>query len=664
MKKLVLKNVGQDHLEAHAKFRSPLIAIEELVWNSLDADAKRIDVRLTISDLGGLEQIVVKDDGLGMTLADCEHAFSSLGNSQKLKQQTTPGGRMLHGKHGKGRFRAFGVGRSITWQSRYKDNGSVKEFSIRGLRSSLKNFEIVDETQVGRAATGVEVTIADIDSNFPSLTRSEAAATELSRRLALYLKQYPGIVIFYDDHRVDPTALQECSVTFPMTLKDKDSKDVPGELTVIEWKIHTDRALYLCDEKGFALDEKKPGIQTPGFSYTAYLKSRLISELDQDNALGGDGDRTAHMHPVVDAILNQTKDILRKHFREREASRLIDLVKQWQDENVYPYTSMAEDPIAQAEREVFDVCAIKVHEYLPSFEKSEPKSKRLTFRLIKEALERSPDSLHQILQEVLNLPKEQQDDLASILARTKLGALLNAAKTVVDRLDFVGSLDSLLFGEFKKTLLERKQLHRILAQELWVFGEQYTLGVDDQSLKALLEKHIALLGREVLSPAETSEVTDLEGKNRIVDLMLYNQYPQQTPDHFEHLVIELKRPDCKLGKDEISQIENYAFSVADDERFDKKQTKWTFILIGNDLSSFGENRCKVQGREYGHIHASDDGSVNVFVRRWASIISQAKWRYQFFKDRLELQVTAEDGLKYLGCDRVSGAMVPAVRDCP
>ena len=149
--------------------------------------------------------------------------------------------------------------------------------------------------------------------------------------------------------------------------------------------------------------------------------------------------------------------------------------------------------------------------------------------------------------------------------------MLNAAKTVVDRLDFVGCLDSLLFGEFKKTLLERKQLHRILAQELWIFGEQYTLGVDDQSLKALLEKHIALLGREALSPAETTEVTDLDGKNRIVDLMLYNQYPQHTPDYFEHLVIELKRPDCKLGQEEIGQIKNYAFSVAKDERFTSRR---------------------------------------------------------------------------------------------
>lgn len=641
MRQVELK-VGQDHVEAIAKVKNPLVAIEELVWNSLDADATRVEVTLSISDIGALEKVVVKDNGLGIRYSDCERVFENLGNSPKLTQRTTPGGRLLHGKLGKGRFRAFGVGRSVTWVSRYRDNGSLKQFSVRGFRSTLKHFEIGDEKAVEVGHSGVEVVVASIDQNFPSLTNSESAAIELSRRLALYLKQYPGITILYDDQSVDPSELEASTATYELHLTNAAQELIPAELTIIEWKTPTDRALYLCDEFGFTLDERSPGIRAPGFNFTAYLKSKLISELVNENAFALD-----QMHPVVNSIMADVKEILRKHFREREASRLSDLVRQWKDEQVYPYSTPAQDPLARAEREVFDVCAIKVHEYLPGFEKSDAKAKKLTFRLVREALERSPGSLHRILHEVLNLPQDQQEDLAAILERTRLGAIIHAAKTVVDRLDFLGSLDSLLFGEFKKTLLERKQLHRILAQELWIFGEQYNLGVDDQSLRSVLEKHIGLMGRGDLSPEVGDDVTDLEGKNRIVDLMLYNQYPLSVPETFEHLVVELKRPDCKLGKDEISQIENYAFTVADDERFDKSRTRWTFLLVGNDLTSFGENKCKVQGREFGHIHASDDGAVNIYVRRWSSIISQAKWRYQFFRDKLELQVTTEDGLQYL-----------------
>ena len=634
--------VEQDHVESLAKVRNPIIAIEELIWNGLDADATKIDVKVVMNNLGGLSKIRVSDNGTGIKQDECEHAFGSLGGSVKSGLEFTPGGRVPHGKSGKGRFKAFGIGPTVTWVSRCKVNGVVKQFDIKGHRSLLKQFEIGDEKEVKGRETGVDVTIANITTTFPSLLNASKAAEELSKRLALYLRKYPGIEIIYDGFKVDPSDLESHCQTYDVRLKDKDGAEVPGELTVIEWKSPTDRALYLCDDGGFALEECPPGIQARGFHFTAYLKSQLIPELVEEGAFAFED-----MHPVVNAILDTAKDVLRNHFRGREATRAGDLVKQWQDELVYPYQATPQDPLTEATREVFDVCAVKVHEYLPSFEKSDVRNKRLTFRLIKEALESNPGSLQTILRQVLELPQEQQDDLAAILGRTHLAAIINAAKTVVNRLDFIGSLDSLLFGDFKKTLLERKQLHRILAEELWIFGEHYTLGVDDQSLANVLNKHIQILGRDDLASADASDVTDLDGKERIVDLMLHRQVPQLQPDYFEHLVIELKRPTCKLGQEELGQIEKYAFAVSDDERFDKTHTKWTFVLLGNDLTTFADRKCRVLGKDFGHIHASDDGSVNIFVKKWSAVISEAKWRYKFFREKLELEVSTADGLRYL-----------------
>ena len=71
------------------------------------------------------------------------------------------------------------------------------------------------------------------------------------------------------------------------------------------------------------------------------------------------------------------------------------------------------------------------------------------------------------------------------------------------------------------------------------------------------------------------------------------------------------------------------------------------MLVGNDLDSFADRKCREQGRDFGHIHSSDDGAVNIHVKKWSTIIAEAKWRYQFFRDRLELEVTTADGLRYL-----------------
>ncbi|MBI1902926.1 MAG: ATP-binding protein [Planctomycetia bacterium] len=633
--------VAQDHIESLAKVRNPLLAVEELIWNGLDADASKIEVDLEFGKLGGLERVVVRDDGTGIPRPLCDRAFGKLGGSPKLDVRRTPAGRVPHGKSGKGRFRAFGVGGTVTWISRYGANGVVKQFTIRGVRAVLRRFEIGDETDTLGDETGVEVRIEDIEQNFAALTDAQAAAAELSRRLALYLKQYPGIRILYEGRPVDPSIDEDLTANYDLTLIDNEGQPVPAELTVIEWKRPTERSLYLCDESGFTLDERAPGIQAPGFHFTAYLKSTLITRLVEENAFA-----VEEMHPVVESVLESAKDALRRHFRSREATRASDLVRQWQEDRIYPYETAAVDPITQAEKEVFNVCAVKVHEYLPGFEKSEAQNKRLTFRLIREALESNPRSLQTILQQLLDLPQDQQNDLAAILERTTLASIINAAKTIVARLDFLGSLDSLLFGDLKTKLLERQQLHRILVQELWLFGDQYSLGIDDQSLKSLLDVHIEILERTILAP-DNQPVTDLEGKDRIVDMMLHRRYPQFLPGTFEHLVVELKRPSCTIGQKEIGQIERYAFAVADDERFDKSRTRWTFLLLGNDLDKFAENKCRVHGREFGHIHQSEEGSVNIFVRKWATIIEHAKWRYEFFRDKLELQVSSADGLQYL-----------------
>lgn len=634
--------VEQDHVESLAKVRNPIIAVEELIWNGLDADATEIQVELGTNNLGGLTKVRVTDNGLGIARSECETAFGSLGGSSKSGMELTPGGRIPHGKLGKGRFRAFGIGPKVTWQSRYTEKGKSREYTIIGFRSSLKRFEIGDETAMPGRETGVVVTIDNIESNYATLMDASKAADELSRRLALYLRKYPGIRITYEGVAVDPSSIESHCQSYKLQIEDKNGDPAEAELTVIEWNTPTDRALYFCDASGFAIDERPPGIRAPGFHFTAYLKSDVIAQLGEEGAFAFE-----EMHPHLSKVSQVAKAKLRDHFRAREANRASDLVEKWRAEKVYPYELGDQDPIKSAEREVFDVCAVKVHEYMPGFERSDSRSKQLTFRLIREALESNPESLQRILRQVLNLPSEQQDDLAAILDRTHLAAIINAAKTVVDRLDFIGSLDSLLFGEFKSTLLERKQLHRILAEELWIFGDQYDLGTDDKDLRNVLKKHIDILDRDELAPADLKDVTDLGGKNRIFDLMLFRQIPQLQRDCFEHLVVELKRPACKLGQKEMMQIENYAFSVAHDERFDKERTKWTFMLLGNELSPFAEQKCREQGRKYGHIYASEDGAVNIFVKKWSTVISEAKWRYGFFKEKLELEVTDSDGLQYL-----------------
>jgi hypothetical protein len=634
MHKLELE-VASDHIERLTRFKKPILAIEELIWNALDADATEVRVELAESRLGGLERITVRDNGHGITPDICDAAFGSLGGSPKLQMSISPNGRQIHGSSGEGRFKAFGLGQQVIWSTCYAEENTLYFFKISGRRSNLKEFEVSDPKKGGKH-TGVEVEIRP-DSALHVLLDTDVCVAELSRRLALYLCKYPGIEIYYDGCRIDPSKIEDRTSNYPFEVQQPNGESIPAELTIIEWTCPTERALYLCNKAGFARDERPPRIQAKGWEFTAYVKSDLVEELAESNAFALDD-----LHPGLKALLDTSKDLIRTHFRKREEEQALHLIEKWKAEEVYPYSSEDHDPLEQAEREVFNVCAVKVHDYLPNFEESDRKNKRLTFQLLKQALEANPTSLQTILREVLALPDEQQNELAKLLERTRLSSIINASQVVLGRLDFLASLDALLFGDYKHQLLEPSQMQQILLGELWIFGEQYYLGVEDQSLRAVLEKHVQLLDREALVPS--GEVKDLDGKSCRVDLMLHQRYPKGTPDIYEHLVIELKRPNVCIGQKEISQIERYAFKVADDERFDKKHVQWNFVLLGNSFDDFARNKCNVADRAYGHIYP---GNPNIYVKPWSSIIEQAKWRYEFYRKQLAAEVSTDDGLEYL-----------------
>ena len=73
--------VRKDHLSKVAA-SSTKTALAELIWNSLDADAKNVIVTFTAGPLG-TDRITVSDDGNGISYKKAENLFISLGGSWK-----------------------------------------------------------------------------------------------------------------------------------------------------------------------------------------------------------------------------------------------------------------------------------------------------------------------------------------------------------------------------------------------------------------------------------------------------------------------------------------------------------------------------------------------------------------------------------------------------
>jgi len=630
---------------------APVVAISELIWNALDAEAENVDISLHYAGETLIESITVTDDGLGIDPDLLQTTLSRIGESWKKKSnQTLNGKRSLHGKDGQGRFQPFAVGALVEWDTVFLDEAQkeLREFRLSGNRARLREFTFTDPEPTEKETTGTVVTISNIDKRFPSL-EDEQAQQRFTQEFALYLSQYPDINVRYNGERLDPKAAWLSCHEEELTSLMVGEKEYPVSLTIIEWDSSQERSICLCNEEGIKLAELPKDdhkIRVKGLNYTAYIKSSYFTDLQKKGELD-----LASLKPEVTALVEETKDAIRKYWLTLRAQSASDKVKQWKDAKVYPYKKEPAGVIEKAERELFDVLAITVNDNLKGFPSSELGNQRFVLELVKNALEQNPGNLQTILQEVLQLKQGEQDDLASLLRneQTTLPSIIKAARTVADRLDFLYLLESLLYvPENKQKLRERSELHKLLEKEFWIFGEEFSLGVSDQSLKAVLKRHREKLGLDKQGDEyDESEVTDLEGKRRIVDLMLSARIPQNNEEHRRHLVIELKAPKQKINRKVIEQIEDYARGVAADERFKSGGIKveWDFIAISNDFDANAEARAESGEDDYGLIEKR--GNYRIWIMRWSQILEACRARYSLFQKHLQYEADEETAREYL-----------------
>lgn len=630
--------VQGDYLERLARAK-PVQAIAELVWNALDADATQVDVEIERGDLG-MTAIVVRDNGHGLPHEDAPVLFRKLGGSWKRNGSLSrTKGRMLHGQEGKGRFKAFALGRVVDWSVTYADDGGKRRhYTISMIGDRLRRVGVSDE-KVTTSHTGVEVRITELKHEWASL-ESDRARQELTETFALYMTDYSDVRVSLQGIRLDPASviLEKKRLAIPDIAVDGTT--YPAALDLIEWKVSAEKALYLCDANGFPLARTQNRFQVGDFQFSAYLRSQYVSVLNDGGTLD-----LMDMHAPLQAACEHAVAQIKEHFKERAAEGARTVVEKWKEEQVYPYSGEPENQIETAERKVFEIVAVNVTKHFPDFAAAPTKNKAFQLRMLRQAIERSPEDLQLILKEVLDLSPRKQQELAKLLKEASLSAIISASKVVADRLKFITGLEAILFDpEHKKRLKERSQLHRILAENTWVFGEEFNLTVDDESLTQVLRQHAKQAKMDIKIDEPVKRV---DGRRGVIDLMLSRAIKRNRADELEHLVVELKAPDVKIGAKEITQIETYAFAVAEDDRFRGVKTRWEFWVISNGLDGYAEKKTRSSDRPEGVIHRSDDPLITIHAKTWSQVIQENKLRLGFFKEKLEHTADRGDSLRYL-----------------
>lgn len=632
--------VEGDHLKKLASAK-PIHAVAELIWNAVDADATRVDLEIESDDIA-MRSVTIRDNGHGIPYSDVEAVFGKLGGSWKAHgSRSKIKGRILHGKEGKGRFKALGLGRTADWTVRYREGEKLLGYKITVLRDDLVDVRVTEPKEMDLTlGSGVEVRVTELDRTYRSLD-PQYAVQSLSEIFALYLTDYADVGIFIERERLDPSKLIAGRERFDLAPIVDEGKEYPAQLEVIQWTSASERWFFLCGPEGFPFHRVTPKFHTPGFQFSAYLKSSFIEALQEQGLLD-----LAEMSAPLQTAYDEASERIKAHFHAKEIEAAQSEIEQWKAEEIYPYRSEPATSVEKAERQVFDIVALNVNKHLQDFAEQSKRTKAFQLRMLRQAIERGPDELQHILTEVLDLPERTQRELSKLLDEADLANVISASRLVADRLKFVHGLEALLFDHDSRQLLkERSQLHRMIAENnTWIFGEEFNLTVDDQSLTEVLRKHRKLIGDGTVID---QPVKRIDSKVGIVDLMLSRSVPQNHADEREHLVVELKRPSVKVGPNEITQVKMYAFTVAEDERFRHLKTRWSFWVLSNDLAPFAQVETRQMGKARGQIFQSEDGNIEIWVKTWAEVLAECKSRMRFVQEHLQANVDRESSLKYL-----------------
>lgn len=625
--------VGAGKTMLQGLIKTPGVGLCESVWNAFDEDATLVSIRVETNGLGGVDLIHVEDDGNGMNAQRAELSFSKVGDSWKLPSGTkSDGGRAVHGKHGRGRYAAFALGTSVHWVSTSKavDGDDLATIEIKGSTENLDLFRI-DPLPTESTTPGTRVVIGAVTEDAAKAFDERTALHQrLLTEFALHLERHPDFHIEFLGATIEPAAVISARTTLELDLP----ADVEGTatLTIIEWTLQgVERRLYLCNTGGAIIGEMPPGIQAVGAEFTAYLAwdgfshDHLIMEGDTETPAG--------------KVIHAARTALKTHLSEAARRREAETITRWQKEGVYPYKGEPKTQVEKATRDTFNIVAMAASRTVDDAKSSQ--SKALALSLLKETFESDPEALLPILKRVSTLPSSRIEELREILEHTSLTHLISMGKEVGSRIEFIHGLNALIFDKpTKKTMLERAQLHRILAHETWIFGEEWSLTGDDDRLYEVLKKYLNELGADV-ELAGDAPVLREDGSDGRPDLVLGRQMETRA-NHYSHLVVELKRPNHTLNDSDVNQLRSYASAITNDERFDQPNSFWEFWLVGNDTKQSVNEQREQEHLAHGVVQHSK--KYRLIVRTWAEVLGDAEHRLKFVQKSLQYQSDRDSGL--------------------
>ena len=176
--------------------------------------------------------------------------------------------------------------------------------------------------------------------------------------------------------------------------------------------------MFFCGEDGFPFARVAPKFHTTGYVFLAYLNFKYVDHLQERGAID-----LAEMDSAMAKAYDEAAGAIQAHFKQAGATAARKEIDRWKAERSYPFYNEPQTPVETAERQVFDIIALTVSKHLLDFSEQSTKIRALQMRMLRQAIERGPDEIQNILTQVLDLPKRTRNEFSRLLDEADLGML-------------------------------------------------------------------------------------------------------------------------------------------------------------------------------------------------------------------------------------------------
>lgn len=554
-------------------YRSSEVALKELVDNAWDADARNVWVSLPT--MMSNEPVEVRDDGVGMSEQAIRNEYLDIASDKRKRigELSTKFGRKIKGRKGIGKFSGLTVASIMTLESFTEGERCQLRIDKRELIDNDVDLEKIplnfSTVQNDTPDIGTKITLEELDQslNFPQAEKLKELIVREYGREEKFAVHVNGERVSFNDLKGASVAVQEKfseagKVEVNFTISEDKSKPKSSGLSLrVGGKIVGAPSYFGLDD-----DEDIP----------RKLLKNLAGEIsvpENDTFVTADWGAVNESSKAYQEVKAYVQGVVKEKLKETHTNQM-----SLQQARLKKALDRRLQNLPENRRHYAEHALSKI---LNKFYGESDERIKVIADVALDAMEL--DGYWSVLEKINNASIRDIHDFADSLQDFGLLELSNVGRQARSRRQFLAYLESLADDEKTK----EDAMHTSLEKNLWVFGHRYSQMSSNETLAKIVQKYC------------DKKYSGSKAKNR-PDLLLTQGFDGR------YLLIEFKRPSKTIGRDEISQAEEYR-----DELSAQLHSGMSFEIM-------------VVGKARKQNVSVDNLANNISIQSYLSLISHAR----------------------------------------